>query len=1770
MLAADLLAGFSTAGMDEAAPGSVAWTYNANANLDFLAEGETISFSYTVTVTDAEGATATDTVSFTITGTNDAPTVSATASAGFTETDGVQALSDSGTVSFDDVDANDVIDVTFAADGAPVWSGGALDPVLAADLLAGFSTAGTDEAAPGSVAWTYDANVNLDFLAQGQTISFSYTVTVTDAEGATATDTVDFTITGTNDAPVIAAGGDTGLVWEDGDLDNVTEADVALNQRFEPNQSVDVAALLTPGYDMGMVLAAVQAQLEAANPGAMLADAIAVVWDYVDDNFSYYNSTINEVAARLGVEYADYLVAGGKPLLDVTVKFTADNDLSGTPDRLQSMHDNLLGNLNGFGLADKLNGGGDVPPGSNPMPQAGLYDALVALMTSRGHAALLDRPVYSGNEGTVNNSLAWDQANGYVPSAFGQLVVNDVDDGATHTWSGDAAGDYGTFAIDANTGAWTYTFDQAAAQGLKEGQTETEEFLVTVTDDFGATDTRTVTITVKGSNDAPVIVSGDVSGAVVEAGSLDDGTPVAGTPSVSGTLVSADVDADATATWSGNAAGTYGTFTVDAMTGEWTYALENGLAATQGLTEGETVQEVFTVTVTDDFGAVDTQQVTITITGTNDAPVIAAGGDTGLVWEDGDLDNVREAGPAGSFEPNQSVDVAALLTPGYDMAMVLAAVQAQLEAANPGAMLADAIAVVWDYVDDNFSYYNSTINEVGVRLGVEYADYLVAGGKPLLDVTVKFTADGPDAGTAPDRVQSMHDNLLGNLNGFGLADKLNGGGDVPPGSNPMPQAGLYDDLVALMTSRGHAALLDRPVYSGNEGTVNNALPWDQANGYVPSAFGQLVVNDVDDGATHTWSGDAAGDYGTFAINALTGAWTYTFDQAAAQGLKEGQTETEEFLVTVTDDFGATDTRTVTITVKGSNDAPVAVADTATVGENQSALIDVVANDTDVDDDAVLTVAGATIAGGAGGTVLVSGGSIDFDPGTAYDSLAAGDSTSVVIDYVVADELGATSRSTLTLTIKGANDVATITGDSTDAVEEAPGFVGLGGNPLAGGTLTVNDVDDGENVFAAVNPLSLEGTYGDFTFNELTGVWTYTLDNTDDDTQKLGALQVVSDTLTVSSLDGTAMETIVVTVVGANDNPVANDDTATTGENASIIVDVVANDTDVDAVHALSIVSISAGGVGGSLSFLGGEITFDPGNAYDTLAGGESASFDVHYTLGDGNGGTDVGTLTVTVTGENDAPTIAPTAMASTTEDTPLVGESIGSDVDTSDTLSYSKTDGTNGSVTVNASSGEWVYTPDANFNGTDSFTITVTDGLESASQVVTVTVAPEADLTDIGWVVNDLPVSGTAVPAIGEVVGDLEPDVAGFSFQTAAGSASQFSVAANGTVEVVSALSTNSVYTLNVEAVSDVYGTVEYAETFMIRTGSGAADVISADASDNIIYGLAGADAISGNDGNDILYGQNGNDSLSGGAGDDLLIGGANNDTLNGGTGSDTLIGGAGNDHYHFGLDAGFDFVADENNGNSGSDRIVILSAGAALTSLNASYDGNSIVAIEFNANLITVISDLVFDNKVEQIAFDGATYLGYALTSNVYSLILDGAGSSGRDVLAGTSGNDSQQGLGSADVLFGNDGNDTLDGGAGADLILGGEGDDVLVGGTAADTLVGGAGNDTIDAGGNGDADVIAYFEANSGTDVINNFDANGTSGTQDVIDLDGLFDSLGFDVAERTFDIVQIGASSFELRINADELAGNEYLLATVNIVGVAGGANVFDAMDVNIGTL
>ncbi|WP_175471240.1 Ig-like domain-containing protein [Roseivivax marinus] len=204
----------------------------------------------------------------------------------------------------------------------------------------------------------------------------------------------------------------------------------------------------------------------------------------------------------------------------------------------------------------------------------------------------------------------------------GQVTAEDVD-GDTLTYEVTDGPANGTVEIDTATGEYTYT--------PNPDYNGADSFDVTVTDGNGGSDTVTVGITVTPVNDAATI-GGELTGAVEEAGGVENGTP--GTQTASGTASVTDVDEEESVFREPNSLeGTYGAFTFDAETGEWVYTLDDTRSATEALVEGQEITDALDVTSLD--GTV-TETITVTVTGQNDAAQVT--NDTGSMTEDGPLD----------------------------------------------------------------------------------------------------------------------------------------------------------------------------------------------------------------------------------------------------------------------------------------------------------------------------------------------------------------------------------------------------------------------------------------------------------------------------------------------------------------------------------------------------------------------------------------------------------------------------------------------------------------------------------------------------------------------------------------------------------------------------------------------------------------------------------------------------------------------------------------------------------------------------------------------------------------------------------------------------------------------------------------------------------------------------------------------------------------------------------------------------------------------------
>jgi VCBS repeat-containing protein len=195
--------------------------------------------------------------------------------------------------------------------------------------------------------------------------------------------------------------------------------------------------------------------------------------------------------------------------------------------------------------------------------------------------------------------------------------------------------------------------------------------------------------------------------------------------------------------------------------------------------------------------------------------------------------------------------------------------------------------------------------------------------------------------------------------------------------------------------------------------------------------------------------------------------------------------------------------------------------------------------------------------------------------------------------------------------------------------------------------------------------------------------------------------------------------------GANQAPVAADDSATTDEDAATTIAVLGNDSDADG-DALTLGPVSAAAHGTATANADGTISYTPAANY---SGADSFS----YTVSDSQGGSATAVVSLTVTHINDAP-VAAGDTATTNEDTSIAIAVLANDSDgDSGTLTPVVFNApANGSVTVEAD-GTIRYTPAANFNGTDSFTYTVSDGA-AESRVATVTITVQA--------VNDAPTVG--------------------------------------------------------------------------------------------------------------------------------------------------------------------------------------------------------------------------------------------------------------------------------------------------------------------------------------------------------------------------------------------------------------------------------------------
>ena len=207
--------------------GSIGFTYSAaDHTFDFLAQGETLTVTYDVTVGGV-----TKQAIITITGTNDTPVITSGAQSGAVTEDvdlsaneNAETHHQSGTITFTDVDLSDIetSSITNTQVNATLANGYTLTTAQQSALVNAFGIAAATHSSvdgTGGIAWHYDiADSALDFLGANDVVQLTYTVQVDDGNGGIKTQDVTITVHGTEDAPVITSGAQSGAVTEDVDL----------------------------------------------------------------------------------------------------------------------------------------------------------------------------------------------------------------------------------------------------------------------------------------------------------------------------------------------------------------------------------------------------------------------------------------------------------------------------------------------------------------------------------------------------------------------------------------------------------------------------------------------------------------------------------------------------------------------------------------------------------------------------------------------------------------------------------------------------------------------------------------------------------------------------------------------------------------------------------------------------------------------------------------------------------------------------------------------------------------------------------------------------------------------------------------------------------------------------------------------------------------------------------------------------------------------------------------------------------------------------------------------------------------------------------------------------------------------------------------------------------------------------------------------------------------------------------------------------------------
>lgn len=434
------------------------------------------------------------------------------------------------------------------------------------------------------------------------------------------------------------------------------------------------------------------------------------------------------------------------------------------------------------------------------------------------------------------------------------------------------------------------------------------------------------------------------------------------------------------------------------------------------------------------------------------------------------------------------------------------------------------------------------------------------------------------------------------------------------------------------------------------------------------------------------------------------------------------------------------TATVTISIGAVNQFPIAVNDVIATNEDTPNSDNVLTNDSDPDLNTLTVTALTNFPTLHGKITIAANGAYTYTPNLNY--FGPDNYTYQVCDN---GSPNLCSNATINITVNPVNDAPLAVNDNASTPEDTP---------LNGSSLLINDSDvDGNLLSVSASPL-VPPAHGSLTLNA-NGTYLYT-----PVLNYVGGDTFVYEVCDNGSPSACSNAVVLITITPVNDAPTATNDSYTTNEDVVLIGStVLVNDLDEDGN------SLTVTGVAITPPLHGNLLLNANGTFIYTPAANYSGTDSFVYQVCD-NGIPSLcsnATVSITINAVNDAPS-ASNDNATTAEDTPLSGSSVltnDSDVD-GNSLIINTTPAVNpihGTVIIQGN-GTYIYTPNLNYNGSDSFIYQVCDNgtpVLCTTATVTLTITAVNDgpvaLADAATTNEDTPLNGTTV-----LSNDSDPD----------------------------------------------------------------------------------------------------------------------------------------------------------------------------------------------------------------------------------------------------------------------------------------------------------------------------------------------------------------------------------------------------------------------------